>query len=161
MTLYEMPEKMLELLDLAESDELSEEDLAEALAELNDNLDHKAEGYVKVMRQISADMETVSDEIARLKEREKTMKNNVDHMKKALIAVMQAMGRPKVKTPLYSISVCKTAPQAVIDVPEDIPEQFWKPQDPKLDKTALKNYLKENGDEPYAHLEAGTSLRIK
>ena len=42
----------------------------------------------------------------------------------------------------------------------DIPKEYYIPQDPKLDKTAIKKFLKDN-EVSWAHLQQGESLRIR
>ena len=69
-------------------------------------------------------------------------------------------GKRKFKTDLFSFGIQKNPPTVVVDQKDKIPEEYWKAQEPKLDKTALKKWLKDNAEE-YAHLEQSEGLRIR
>ena len=73
---------------------------------------------------------------------------------------MQLTGKTKFKTELFGFSIQKNPPAVVIDNEEDIPKEYYIPQDPKLDRTAIKKFLKDN-EVSWAHLQQGESLRIR
>ena len=81
-------------------------------------------------------------------------------------AVEQAMVIGEVKTPLElptgTLSLSRRAPGLIITDEARIPSEFWKPQDPALDKKALKDALKDKKDIPGATLgNGGISLTIR
>ena len=102
----------------------------------------------------------IETEINRLKAKKDAISNNAKSAKKYLESVMIATGKKKFKTDLFGFSIQKNPPSLVIDQEENIPDEYWVAQKPKLDNTALKKWLKENKAD-FAHLEQTESLRIR
>lgn len=163
-TLYELTEDYMALLEMAEDPEADPEVLADTLESLDYEIEEKADGYAKVIRQLMADSEGFKAEIDRLTVRKKTIDNNIDRMKRSLEAAMLATGKTKFKTDLFSFGIQKNAPSVVIDEQyiENIPEEYLIEQDPKIDKAKLKEDLKNGVDlDGIAHLEQSESIRIR
>ncbi|MCD8208519.1 MAG: siphovirus Gp157 family protein [Bacteroidales bacterium] len=160
MTLYEITGGLLQLLQLAEEEELDPEALEDTLEGIEGEFEDKAENYAKMIRTLESDAAGIKDEIDRLTRRRKTIENNIKRLKEHLEAAMIATGKTKFKTTLFSFGIQKNPAAVVIDNEEEIPERFFVPQDPKLDKIGVKDYLKEN-EAPWAHLEQTESLRIR
>ena len=164
VSLYELTEEYLRLLEMAEDPEVDEEVLADTLEGLGGEIEIKADGYAKVIRQLTADIEGLKAEIDRLTVRKKTIDNNIDRMKRSLEAAMLATGKTKFKTDLFSFGIQKNAPSVVIDEQyiENIPEEYLIEQEPKIDKAKLKEDLKNGVDlDGIAHLEQSESIRIR
>lgn len=65
-------------------------------------------------------------------------------MKRALMAnAMEIAGITKHEAPACTITVKAVSPKAIITQEADIPSRFYKPQPPKLDKSAVLAALKE------------------
>ena len=159
MTLYELTGQYLQLLDMAE--DADPETLADTLEGIEGEIEEKADGYAKVIRTIEGDVQSVKSEIDRLTAKKQAMENNVRRIKENLQASMMATGKTKFKTQLFSFGIQKNPASVRIKEGAEVPEQFYKQQDPVLDKTKLKNYLKENGAQDYAELVQTESLRIR
>ena len=85
-------------------------------------------------------------------------------MKAALQYAMEMTGKTKFKTALFSFGISKNPAAVVMDEGyiENIPKRFLIPQDPVIDKKAIKEALKAGEDlEGIAHLEQSESLRIR
>ena len=164
MTLYELTEDYMNLLALAEDPDIDKQAFMDTLDGIEGAIEVKAEGYAKVMRQLEADAAACDAESKRLKNKSKTIENNIKRMKQALQFAMQATGKTKFKTQLFSFYIQKNSASVVMDEPyiENIPERFLIPQDPQIDKKAIKEALKNGEDlEGIAHLEQSESLRIR
>lgn len=161
-TLYELTEEYQALLALAEDPDTDADTLADTFEGLDGEIEDKAEGYAKVMRQIASDEEEVSEEIKRLQERKKKLDQHVQAMKSALQAAMMATGKRKFKTPLFSFSVQKNPAHVVLDEADTskIPIEYLK-MDPVVDKEKIKTDLKNGAEFTFAHLEQDESLRIR
>lgn len=159
MTLYELTGQYLELLDMAE--DVDAETLADTLEAIGGEIEDKADNYAKVIRNIEGDVQKVKSEIDRLTAKKQTMENNVRRIKESLQASMMATGKTKFKTQLFSFGIQKNPASVQIKEGAKVPAQFYKQPEPVLDKTALKNYLKENGAQDYAELVQTESLRIR
>jgi len=69
-------------------------------------------------------------------------------------------GKEKFKTELFSFGIQNNPASVVIDDPTSIPAEFLIPQEPKVDKKSIKEFLKDN-DANWCHLEQSRSIRIR
>lgn len=159
-TLYELTGQYKQLLDMAETEELDKQLIADTLEALEGEIETKADGYAKIIRELEGKAELLKSEIDRLSNRKTTIENNIKSMKEALQNAMYITGKVKFKTNLFNFSIQKNPPKLVIDKPEEIPEEFLIPQPPKADNAKLKEILEEK-ELPFAHLEQSESLRIR
>ena len=164
MTLYELTEDYMNLLELAEDPDIDEQAFTDTLEGIEGALEDKAEGYAKVIRTLEGDAAACDAESKRLRNKKQTIENNIKRMKAALQYAMQATGKTKFKTALFSFGIQKNPAAVVIDEGyiKNIPDRFLIPQDPQIDKKAIKEALKAGEDlEGIAHLEQTESLRIR
>jgi hypothetical protein len=159
-TLYELTGQYRELLELAESEELDKQLIADTLEGLDGEIEIKADGYAKVIRELEGKADLLKNEIERLSKRKSAIENNIKSMKEALQNVMFITGKTKFKTDLFSFNIQKNPPRLVIDKSEEVPEEYLIPQEPKIDTKAIKEILKEH-KLPFARLEQSESLRIR
>lgn len=160
MTLYELTDQMLALYAMADDPDIDPQAWADTLEGIEGALEDKADNYAKLMRQMQADADALKAEEERFYNRRKALENHIASMKDRLQTMMQATGKTKFKTQFFSFGIQRTAPAVVIDDPMAVPKTFLIPQQPKLDKAALRDWLKEN-ECGFAHLESGESLRIR
>ena len=164
MTLYELTNDYMNLLELAEDPDIDEQAFMDTLEGIEGALEDKAEGYAKVIRTLEGDAAACDAESKRLRNKKQTIENNIKRMKTALQFAMQATGKTKFKTALFSFGIQKNPAAVVMDEAyiENIPERFLVPQDPQIDKKAIKEALKNGEDlSGLAHLEQTESLRIR
>ena len=164
MTLYELTEDYMNLLELAEDPDIDEQAFMDTLEGIEGALEDKAEDYAKVIRTLEGDAAACDAESKRLRNKKQTIENNIKRMKTALQYAMEATGKTKFKTALFSFGIQKNPAAVVIDEGyiENIPDRFLIPQDPQIDKKAIKEALKAGEDlEGIAHLEQTESLRIR
>lgn len=160
-TLYELTGEFLMLAELAEEEDIDDTIINDTLEGLDFEFEAKAECYAKVIRQLECDAESIDKEMSRLDERKKRLKNNAARIKKNLENAMIATNKTKFKTLLFGFGIQKNPPSVVIDDVDAVPDQYIVPQEPKIDKAAIKNVLKESGDTSWAHLVQTESLRIR
>ena len=164
MTLYELTEDYMNLLALAEDPDIDEQAFMDTLDGIEGAIEVKAEGYAKVMRQLEADAAACDAESKRLKNKAKTIDNNIKRMKQALQYAMQATGKTKFKTQLFSFYIQKNSASVVMDEQyiENIPERFLVRKDPEINRKAIRDAINAGEDlTGLAHLESTESLRIK
>ena len=156
MTLRELTGALQELYALADTEEL---DVTDTLDLMEGEYIEKVENYVALIRQISADSVVLKEEIDRLTARYRTLQNNADRLKSALMESMIEAGKEKIKTTFYNISV-RGYESVVVDDPAAIPEEFLKYSEPTVNKVELKKALKE-GEVSGAHLESKPGITIR
>ena len=77
-----------------------------------------------------------------LKSRLARIKHRLDKKREVALAVMEDTGIEKLMEPDFTVSLRVSPPGVVITSEDDIPEWFWVPQDPKLDKRAILDAIK-------------------
>lgn len=163
MTLYELQSQFAALYEMAANGDIDDktfEDTLEAMS-FDEEFEAKAEGYAKVIQELLADAQAVKSEIDRLSERKSRFEKSAERIKSRLQEAMEATGRKKIKTLLFSIYLQKNAPRLVLDQEAKIPAEYLIPQPPKTNHAAIKEKLMAGEKLPFAALEQGTSLRIR
>jgi len=165
-TLYELTAEYEALLELAEDPETDPEVLAGTFEALEGEIEVKADGYARVIREAEGRRNTLKAEIDRMTAIVRGIDRNIDNMKYSLQQAMTATGKTKFKTDLFSFGIQKNPPAVVLDVPEDdlesIPAEYLIRQAPKVNRTKLKEDLKAGKDlAGVAHLSNSSSLRIR
>lgn len=165
LTLYELTQEYTELLAMLEDPEMDEQVIADTLEGLSGEIEAKADGYARVIKQMDADSKAIKAEEERLYNRRKSLENRISYLKNRLQYAMELTGSTKIKTELFNIGIQKNPAKVVIDDPTKIPEGFLIQQDPKVDTAAIKESLKSEDEAPIwdgiAHLEQSESLRIR
>lgn len=157
-TLYELTGQFRELLELIEQGEIDADLLADTLEGLEGEIEIKADGYAKVIRELEGQASMLKGEIDRLSDRKSSIENNIKAMKESLEMAMRSTGKVKFKTDLFSFNIQKNPARLVIT--GDVPSDYLIPQEPKVDNKTIKDLLKEK-ELPFAHLEQSESLRIR
>lgn len=162
MTLYDLTGQFKELLSMIENGEVEPEALKDTLEGLEGEIEVKADGYAKVIKELDGQAAILKTEEERLKNRRSSLETHIKTMKENLQAAMISTGKTKFKTDLFSFNIQKNPAKLVIDNPQEIPERYLIKQDPKIDNNAIKLFIEDTGITPtFAHLEQGESLRIR
>lgn len=171
MTLYELGQEYVDLLGLLEEEHTEDEDEAvrNALGEILLNIDEKAEGYGKVLKQMQADAEALKAEKLRIAARQAAIEAGIERLRNALKSAMLLTGKTKIKTSLFTFGVSSRW-KAFLDVPvEEIPDEF-KVVSVKADTKGIEKWLKEFNPEisdnnctkcDWAHLDQVETLTVR
>lgn len=162
MTLYELTGQFLELLEIAEYEEISTDALNDTMEAVGLEFEEKAENYAKVIKQLEMEADGYKAEAKRLTKKKKVVEANIDRIKKNLEKSMLATGKTKFKTALFSFGIQKNSPSIDLLDEENVPADFRTPQPDKIDKKAILDFLKET-NEPveWATMKQTESLRIR
>lgn len=168
-TLYDISERYMNLLELAESeDENVQVMLEEALEQLDDELEKKAEGYAQVIAQLEHEERGYKELEEKYKEKKVRVQKNAQRIKENLQEQMERLGKEKIKTKEFDISLRNYKGSVEIKDQESIPEEFWtqpKVTEAKPDKNAMYKYLKrmqDNGEKvEWATIKENKGLDIK
>lgn len=142
-SLYELKNDYLRLLELEE--EVDSEAFQDALDNLTDEINTKAENIAAVLKQMEADAKMLKDEETRLKNRRIAIENNHKRLKDYLKNELEVMEIDKVKTPKFTITVRNNPVKVVIKDEDLIPVDYKVPKY-SIDKKTLKEALL-NGEE--------------
>jgi hypothetical protein len=162
-SLYELTSDWLHVYDMIDEAEEADEDMIiDTLEAIGGEIEIKAEGYAKLIKNLAAEAEALKAEEARLYARRRVKENTIARMKQSLQLAMEAIDKPKIKTELFSFNIQANPESVVIDTMdmENIPEEYRKVTI-EPDKTAIKKALKDGAEFPFAHLSQSKSLRIR
>lgn len=165
-TLYELTSDYMELLDLMDNPEIDEQAIIDTMEGLQGEIEDKADGYAKVMKQMDAEAEGLEKEIERLTARKRTIQRNKDLMKTRLRDAMIATGKLKIKTELFGFSVVNNGgklPVIYATDPEQLPEAYKiEVKTYKANDEAVRKALDAGKESPFFRYgERGKSLRIR
>lgn len=161
MNLYELTNAYLQIQQLIESDE----DYEAVLDTIDDEIEVKADGYARVIRNMEAQANAFKEEEKRLAVKRKHCEAAVTRLKQNLFESMKTTGKTKFKTDLFSFAIQKNGGKipVIVDVKDtsELPDDLVKiTESPDLE--AIRKYIESTGDLSYAHFgERGESLRIK
>ena len=158
--LYELTGNFQQLWEMADDPEMDPDTWQDTIEAIDMEIEDKADGYAKIITQLTADAEGLEKEEKRLYARRKAIENSVKRLKENLQQSMEVTGKTKFKTDLFSFNVQKNAPSLVLDVPEnEVPKEYLIPQAPKVDKAAMKKNVEALVG--ICHLQQSQSLRIR
>lgn len=155
-TLYELTGQFLDIYNL----ELDEETKLDTLDSIDWETEYetKVENYIKVMKNLEADVEARKNEIKRLTELNKADEKKKEYLKDTLSTSMSLTGHERVDTTLFKVSFRKS--QAV-EVDEAVLPEAYKVATWKADKKRLKEDLKNGLEIIGASLVERKNLSIR
>lgn len=163
-TIYELTGELMSLYEMANDPDVDEECLIDTIEAVEGEFEIKADGYVKVMKQLEADSEALKKEADRLTARRKTIEKNIERIKSNLERAMILTDKRKFNTDLFTFSIRKNPAKLVlaedIDI-GDLDAEYIKFADPEIDKSAVKEALKNGVELSWAKLEQSESLSIR
>ena len=164
LSLYNITNKFVELMDKAENGELTEEEYNELGQELALELQKKGSNIIGYTKNIELTINAMKEEEKRIADLRKNLENKLERFKQYVKENMERLAITKMDTELGTLSIAKNPISVEIENENEIPEIF-KQQivTVKIDKTAIKNHFKETGELiPGAKIiDDKTSLRIK
>jgi hypothetical protein len=159
-TLYELKSEYIQLREMAGDPDISPEALRDTMDAINGELEDKADGYAKVIRELEAEEAGLDAEIKRLQARKSAVSGNKGRIKDALESAMRETGKLKFKTALFSFGIQKNPPSVAI-LSENIPLDYLVVPDPQPDKKRILAELKAGSSFDWAELRQTESLRIR
>ena len=160
-TLYELVPAYKSVMDEIEANPEEADKWLDTLDSINCAIEVKTDGYVKMMKMLQ-DTEGMKKEAKRLADRAKAQENLANKLKERLQYAMELIGRDKIKTELFTVSL-QANPVSVDDYePELIPEKYKrKTLVIDLDRQAIKQAIQNGESVPGACLKTSKSIRIR
>ena len=160
MNLFELTENYVKFFtEFENADEITEE-LEEMANNLNIAIEEKSDNYVKMIKNLDADVEAYKNQEKIFNKKRKTAENKIAWLKKNLQASMEQTGRKKVETELFTISIQKNTPSLDITSEENIGDEYYKVER-TLNKRDLLNDIKEGLIIDGVGIKQTESLRIR
>lgn len=161
MKLYELTKSYNELRSLLQETE-QDSDIYPTLDLIEEKIEQKAENIAILAEEMKGDISTLEEEIRRLQAKKRRLERNRRSMIEYLKDNLERQGVDRIDTPKFSISL-QNNPKRVEVVDESaIPKEFFKEQEPKLDKIILKKHMLETGEiVPGARIVQEKGVRIR
>ncbi len=158
-TLYEMTEAAKQLYFMLDNEEITEDVVNDTLEGMGADL--KLEDYCKVIRQMKADADLIDSEEKRLKKKRQAIENIVKRLNKSVLDFMDATGKKKETTGIFTVRVSESKAVNVTDI-EKLPKEFVKETvEVKPDKKAIGALLKAGETVAGAELQINRNIQIK
>lgn len=164
MTLYELTEEMMALLEMAEDPDIDEQTLADTMEGVSGEFEDKAEAYAMILKELEADEIKLKAEIDRLSAMKKSIVNNADRIKRTLESSMILADKKKFKTDKFSFNIQKNPASVRIFegvTLSDVPTKFLTFRSPEINKKAVKDAINSGEEVDFAELIQTEGLRIR
>lgn len=162
-SLRELSQELQDLYDMASELPTEEQDVfADTLEALCGEIGDKIDNYMAVITHLQSDCEMLKKEETRLKKKREVIESNIERMKERIKFFVSNQPDKKFSSEYYKFSIRKNAPALKYDeATADIPIQFLVAQDPKFDKNAMKEAIKNGETFEGFELVSSESLMIK
>lgn len=155
-TLYELTGIYQQIYDIDMDDETKQDTLDSI--DWNEDYENKVEGYIKVIKNLDADIEARKNEMDRLKKLNDADKAKKERMKATLEESMELTGHDRVDTALFKVSFRRSK---AVEVDMVLLPDEYKKVEYKADKTALKRLLTDGQEIAGATLVENKNLSIR
>lgn len=160
--LYEITERYQNLEMIWDNaDENLKEILLSSLEEIKEEFNEKALNLVKYIKNIESDIDGFKAEEERLATRRKSLENQKESIKEYLYTEMVKIGQKKADLGLFKLNIQNNPPSVNVIDEKLIDKKYLIEQEPKIDKKAILNDLKNNVEVKGCEIKQGESLKIK
>lgn len=164
LSLYNITNKFVELMDKAQEGELTEEEYNELGNELALELQNKSSNIIGYIKNSESLLEAIKTEEKRLADIRKQGEKKLDKFYQYVKQNMERLGLTEIPTELGKLKITKNPMSIEIENEDEIPIEFKKEiVTTQIDKTAIKNHFKDTGEiiPGIRIIDNKTSLRIK
>lgn len=167
LKLYELTGNFLKAQEMLLDDEFDKEALENTLESIEMEIELKADGYAKMIKNlkcvqagIKGQKDAIKEEINRLDSKEKAIENKIKYLNKELGNSMKVTGKERIKTDLFSFFFRKNQSTNILDEKMALESDFVKIEK-KIDKAALLKAMKDGQNFDFAEIKESESLVIK
>lgn len=168
--LYDLTINLLSLMDMLYDQDIDEDQLLTACEAVELEIEEKADGYAKIMKEMDGTIAAMKAEEQRIKAKRTALENRQGMLKDNLETSMRAIGKTKFKTDLFSFHIQKNPPSLQIEKPKafidwcrkEDREDLLKCKDPEINTAAVKEAILKDGEIiDGAKVVRGEGLRIR
>ena len=169
MKLYELTNQLMEIEELMEDPEVDVDSFQSALESVELEINEKAEGIGKLIRNYEATINGIKAEEQRLANSRRMLTNSIDHLKSYTKHELKKAGLKTAGTDLMHFNIQATAEKPVFEN-EDLfivwcqkndREDLLKYKAPEIARTEVKKALKNGEIFDGVHLEKGETIVLK
>ena len=157
-SLYNLTHDFMQVQSLIED---GGEGLQDTLEALDLAIEDKLENIGKVIRNLDGEVSALKNEEKRLADKRKSIENSVKRLKGYAKDNLNVTGKDKLKAGLFTFAMQNNPPSVQINDESLIPKEYYVPVEPKLDKSTIKELLRDGKTVPGAELIQKKGLRIR
>jgi hypothetical protein len=158
-SIYDVNKAFQSLAEMLENGDLSQEDFASALAELEQSKVEKCGNAICYLNMLKHGIEDMKAEEKRIATMRKSLESRAKNLESAFAYVLKNMGDKEVITKYGVMKVRKNPPSVVIDDLSKVPTKFQHQKiEVTLDKVAIKNAIKAGEEVAGCHIEQSEKL---
>lgn len=164
LKLYEITDGFMKLLDEKEVEDLTEEEQNNIKDQLTIALQKKSNNIIAYYQDQNTLLNGIDEQIKRLQDYKKMIKNKLDRYKEYVKANMELLGIDKIQTELGTLSIAKSPISVEIVNQLLIPSEYKEVvSEIKVDKKKIADNFKETGEiiDGVKIITNNTNLRIK
>ena len=163
MKLYEVAEAFAQIQDFLNNAETDDEIVAikEVLVDYECQFEEKVENIVYLIKNAQSDVEALKKEELRLAEKRKAAERKIESLKDYLFGAFMQTGTERIKFPQFTVSIRNNAESVNVNDITKIPQDYFVPQPPKLNKSGLKKAIQDGEVIEGAELVRNKSLQIR
>lgn len=163
MKLYEVAEAFAQIQDFLNNAETDDEIVAikEVLVDYECQFEEKVENIVYLIKNAQSDVEALKKEELRLAEKRKAAERKIESMKDYLFGAFMQTGTERIKYPQFTVAIRNNAESVNVKDVTKIPQDYFVPQPPKLNKAGLKKAIQSGVEIEGAELVRNKSLQIR
>ena len=160
-TIYELTSNYEHLLNMLYDEDVDEQAILDTLESIEGDIEDKADGYAKIIKELEAKQKARKEEAKRLTDSAKIFENRVKALKSNLFNCMKFTGKTKFTTNLFSFNIAKNGGKQQLTIDGDVPKEYTRTiTENDIDK--IRQALENGENLPFAHLEPRSeSLRIR
>lgn len=161
ISLYEISDAYKQFQFMLEED-LDNEELKQALDNIDGDFEEKADNIAKVIRHLTATESALKEEEKRLADRRRTISNNIKNTKEYLKYNMEVLDKKKFDTDLFKFYIRNNKQTVKYEEGVILPEEYYITEEVKtINKELVESELKEGVWIEGAKLDRTQSLIIK
>lgn len=161
ISLYEISDAYKQVQFMLEED-LDNEELKQALDNIDGDFEEKADNIAKVIRHLTATESALKEEEKRLADRRRTISNNIKNTKEYLKYNMEVLDKKKFDTDLFKFYIRNNKQTVKYEEGVILPEEYYITEEVKtINKELVESELKEGVWIEGAKLDRTQSLIIK
>ncbi len=159
--LYQLTNNYEQVLNMLYDEDVDEQMILDTLEGIEGEIEDKADGYAKIIRELEAMRDARKEEMYRQQEGARVLDNKIKLLKQNLFNAMKQTGKTKFATDLFTFNIAKNGGKQPLTIDGDVPEEYKKIIK-ENDNEKIRADLEAGKELPFAHLEPrGESLRIK
>lgn len=124
MNIYELTGNYEHLLNMLYDEDVDEKALLDTLESIEGDIEDKADGYAKIIKELETQSNARKEEAKRLTQSAKTIDNRIKMLKSNLFNCMKITGKTKFTTNLFSFSIAKNGGKQALTIDGDVPEEY-------------------------------------